>query len=151
MIDWNRWSAGCTVVAGSDVLMTGFIDKETRATSIDTPPEFRPDKQTKDARQLALLGILLQALHVLFGVTAIIGVLVTQTRAASTDGTVYRSQLRWQFGTFCIAMAGYAIAFYIWATQQNPWFVPAVLAIVTYRLWVSTCYWIKRRALCRIL
>ena len=132
-------------------MLTSSRETESTATATDEPANSSPDKQIQAARQLALLGILLQALHVLFGVTAIIGVLVTQTRAASTDGTVYRSQLRWQFGTFWIAFSGYTIAFHSWVNQQNPWLVPAVLALVIYRLWVSISYWVNRKAISRIL
>ena len=109
------------------------------------------EAQTRDARQLVLLGILLQTLHVLFGVTAIIGVLVTQTRTRSTKGSVYQSHLHWQFVTFWIGAAGYTLGFYVWATHGNPWLVLLVLFFVFYRLVVSVIYWRAAKAMNRIV
>jgi len=103
------------------------------------------------ARQLALLGILLQALHVLFGITAIIGVLVAHTKIGSTQGTIYYSHLRWQIATFWMAFAGYAAGLYIWTSQQYPWMTLAVLAWVIYRLIISLRYWRKSAAIDRIM
>lgn len=126
MIDWSKWIAGWAMVAGSYTSATKVSESEA---------------QTRDSRQLVLLGIVLQVLHILFGVTAIIGVLVTQTRTDSTRGTVYESQLRWQFVTFWMGLAGYAMGFYVWATYGNPWLVPLILLIIMYRLVVSAVYW----------
>ena len=136
MIDWNRWNAGLAMVAGSHI----SAGKQSAAQT-----------QTRDARQLVLLGILLQALHVLFGVTAIIGVLVTQTRTHSTKGSVYQSHLHWQFVTFWIGATGYAAGFYVWVTHGNPWLVLLVLFIVLYRLVVSAIYWRAAKAMHRIV
>jgi len=97
--------------------------------------------QTRGVRQLVLLGIVLQVLHFLFGITAIIGVLVTQTRTDSARGTIYESQLRWQFVTFWMGLAGYAMGFYVWAVYGTPWLVPLTLLIVLYRLMISAIYW----------
>jgi len=94
---------------------------------------------------------LLQALHVLFGVTAIIGLLVTHSRRAITEGTVYHSQLRWQFITFWLAAAGYSIGFYLWVSHQYIWVLPAVLIFLVYRLVVGTLYWRSERTLTRWL
>lgn len=104
---------------------------------------------TKNARQLALLGMLLQFLHILFGITAIIGVIVTQTHKHNTLGSVYQSHLRWQFVTFWIALVGYASGFYLWITHSTPWLAAAVLALVNYRLIVNYLAWINRRAIDR--
>ena len=136
MIDWNRWIAGLVKVAGSQT----SADKQLPASQT----------QIRDARQLALLGILLQALHVLFGVTAIIGVLVTQTRTRSTEGSVYRSQLRWQFVTFWIGVVGYAMGFYQWATHGNSWLLVLVLLVVFYRIVVSAIYWRAAKTINRV-
>lgn len=99
------------------------------------------DKSTDAARRLALLGILLQTLHVLFGVTAIIGVLVTQMNVTATHGTVYHSQLKWQFTTFWIGLAGYAATFYLWLNHQIVWGVVVIFLVIVYRLCVSAWHW----------
>lgn len=109
------------------------------------------DATQRNARQLALLGILLQALHVLFGFTAIIGVIITQTRIDSTRETIYYSHLQWQFVTFWMALTGYTCGFYFWATQATPWIVAAVLALIIYRLAVSIRAWILQRTIDRWL
>lgn len=114
-----------------------------------TNEQDRLEAQTRQARQLVLLGIMLQALHILFGITAFIGVLVTQTRIDSTQGSVYESQLRWQFVTFWIGLAGYAIGFYVWASHGSPWLVLLVLFFLLYRLVISATYWRAAKALRR--
>lgn len=126
MIGWSKWIAGWPMVAGSYSSSTKEIASVV---------------QNRGVRQLVLLGIVLQVLHILFGITAIIGVLVTQTRTDSTQGTAYESQLRWQFFTFWIGLAGYAMGFYVWATYGTPWLVPLTLLIVLYRLVISAIYW----------
>lgn len=103
------------------------------------------------SRQLALLGILLQCLHVLFGITAIIGVLITHNKIHSTTGTVYYSQLRWQLITFWVGFFAYAVAIYLWLTQSMIWPVALVLAFVLYRLITSIVFWRQARALERPL
>lgn len=103
------------------------------------------------ARQLALLGILLQGLHVLFGITAVIGVLVAHTKLKETENTPYHSHLRWQITTFWFALGGYVIGFYLWFEQQYPYVVIAVLAWVIYRTLVNLSCWRRKVAIVRIL
>ena len=102
-------------------------------------------------RRLVLLGMLLQMLHVLFGVTAVIGMLVTQMSIKSTQGTVYYSQLKWQFITFWIGLAGYVVAFYLWLSHQFVWGFGIVFAVVTYRLWISVWHWQNRTPVTRLI
>jgi len=103
------------------------------------------------ARQLVLLGMLLQGLHILFGITAIIGVLVAHTTINRTSGTVYHSQLRWQIATFWLALAGYAGGLYLWTVKQYPYLMYAVLAWVIYRLTIGLYCWRREIAINRIL
>lgn len=107
--------------------------------------------QDRSARQLAMLGILLQGLHVLFGITAIISVLVAHAKIRSTQGTVYYSHLRWQIATFWLALTGYGVGFYIWMTHQYPWVVLAVLAWVIYRLIINIYCWRSQIAIERLV
>jgi len=135
MIDLNKWIAGLAMAAGSNA---GGSKEPALAAG------------TRDARQLVLLGIVLQALHILFGVTAIIGVLVTQTRAHVIQDSIYESHILWQFITFWIGSAGYAIGFYSWATYGNPWLVLFILLVVLYRLVISAIYWKAAKAMNRL-
>jgi uncharacterized membrane protein len=121
-------------------------------TRADAISRLSPDDRVVDrARQLALLGIVLQALHVLFGVTAIIGVLVTQTRIRSTVGTVYYSQLRWQFVTFWIALCGYAIGLYLWLNANLMSGILTTFVVVLYRILVNVWHWKRATAIQRFL
>ena len=108
------------------------------------------EKEVK-SRQLALLGILLQCLHVLFGITAVIGVLIAHNKIQSTAGTVYHSQLRWQLITFWVGLFAYALAIYFWITQSMIWPIVLVFAFVLYRLITSIIYWQRSQALKRPL
>lgn len=109
-----------------------------------------PVQLAKDnARRLTLFGMLLQILHVLFGVTALLGIIITQTHKHTTAGSVYESHLRWQFVTFWMGLAGYVPAFYLWITQSTPWLVVAVFILVAYRIIVSCNAWARHRPIDR--
>lgn len=108
------------------------------------------NQETK-ARSLALLGIILQGLHVLFGITAIIGILVAHTRLMSTQNTVYHSHIRWQIVTFWTAFAGYIAAFWLWLQHDQIWLLFAVALYVAYRLIVSLLHWQTAREIHRWL
>jgi len=109
------------------------------------------DGQIQQCRRLALLGILLQALHILFGVTAIIGMLIAHTRLDSTHGTLYYSHLKWQLVTFWLALPAYAAAAWLWLFADSHWPVLMVAAFVVYRLAVSVHYWWSEQPINRIL
>jgi len=109
------------------------------------------DDATESARQLTLLGILLQCLHVLFGVTAIIGVLIAHSKQPSTTGTVYHSQLRWQIITFWFGLLAYAVSSYLWITQSITWPAALAFAFVLYRLITSVVFWQQARPLERLI
>lgn len=107
-------------------------------------------KQYK-ARQLALLGIILQSLHFLFGITAVLGMLIAHTRINTTDNTIYRSHLIWQLVTFWAGLAAYSLAFWFWLARGQAWPIPAVAAFVIYRLLVNIQYWIAQRPIQRLI
>lgn len=85
--------------------------------------------------------MLLMGLHVLFGVTAIIGVLIAHVSQASTAGTAYHSHLRWLIVTFWVALAAYAAAFCAWSLWETPWPVFGVALWVGYRLLTTLHHW----------
>lgn len=103
-----------------------------------------------DARRLTLLGILLQSLHILFGVTALLGVLITQAQRDKAINTIYDSHLQWQFVTFWLALIGYATGFYLWAAQSNFWLVLVTALLMVYRLAVSILAWRAHRPINRV-
>jgi len=91
-------------------------------------------KRQKKAVNAGLLVYLLQALHFLFGITAVIGMLVNHTHGPRVKGTVVESHFRWQIVTFWLSAAAYALAFYYWVKSGNSWLVLAVFAVVAYRI-----------------
>ncbi|MFK7890734.1 MAG: hypothetical protein AB8B63_07945 [Granulosicoccus sp.] len=106
--------------------------------------------RTSKARSLALLGMLLQAMHAMFGITAIIGVLIAHVNLAATRETVYYSHLRWQIATFWYALAGYAAAVWLWLEYGTGWPVIIPALFVVYRLLVNLYYWRSQRQIVRI-
>ena len=107
--------------------------------------------QVLQSRRLAQLGILLQTLHVLFGITAIIGMLIAHTHLASTEGTIYHSHLKWQLTTFWGALAAYAVAVWLWLSVGILWPVVLVAGIVAYRILVNLQHWVSEQPINRML
>lgn len=87
-----------------------------------------------DERRFALLGVLLQALHVLFGVTALLGMFLTLGRLSSMTSDLWREHCRWQLTTFWVGAGLYAITLIIGFRFELWW--PFVLSAmwVTYRI-----------------
>jgi len=106
---------------------------------------------TKTARGLSLLVMLLMALHVLFGVTGLMAALIAHLRLGSTTGTRYHSQLLWLIVTFWVAVAGYIVTFVIWQKWGPFWPVLIVFAWVGYRLLVHYYHWKKHQPMTRLL
>lgn len=98
-----------------------------------------------------MLGILLQALHVLFGITAIIGMFIAHTRISGTQDTVYHSHLKWQLTTFWVAFVAYALAAALWIYTDNRWPMLVVAGFVAYRLCINVYYWRLEQPINRIL
>lgn len=103
------------------------------------------------ARQLVLLGILLQGLHVLFGITAIAGMCINHVLIAKTDNTIYRSHIRWQLITFWVCAALYFVAFLIWHHTGSLWPIFAVFWLSVYRIGVSIHHYAQVRAITQIV
>lgn len=109
------------------------------------------ESSSEKARKKSLLGILLLALHPLFGVTAIMGVLISTMSLKSTEGTPYHSHLKWQIATFWIGLAAYALGFVYWSASGQVWAIVVAFGIIAYRLSVNINYWVNSLALNRIL
>jgi len=86
------------------------------------------------AAQLGLLVYLLQLLHILFGVTAVIGMLVNHTLQHRVVGTYIESHFNWQKLTFWLLAPAYLAAFAFWSERQQSWAIFVVLAIALYRI-----------------
>ena len=87
-----------------------------------------------EERRFVLLGVLLQVLHVLFGVTAILGMFITVSRLPSMKNALWREQCRWQLTTFWVGAGLYANTLIVGFWLGLWW--PFVLAVmwVTYRI-----------------
>jgi len=101
------------------------------------------------ARQLAILGVLLQILHPLFGITAIIGMLVTHTKIQDSKGTIYHSQLRWQLVTFWTGLAAWTAALWWWLSYKNFWPILVVAGYLVYRIGTSLWYLVSKNPIRR--
>lgn len=109
------------------------------------------DVHNQRSRSLSLLGILLQSLHFLFGITAIIGMLIAHSRLASTKGTIYYSHLKWQLVTFWCAFAGYAVSAWLWVHTELHWPALVVAGFVIYRLCINAHNWYTEQSIDRLL
>jgi len=84
-----------------------------------------------DERRFILLGVLLQVLHGLFGVTAIFGMFLNVTRLPKLENDVWQDHCRWQITTFWVGALLYIVTAIIGFSQGLWW--PLVLAV----MWVS--------------
>jgi len=91
-----------------------------------------PNTQAFNAeRQFILLGVLLQALHVLFGITAIFGMYLNHNRLPTMQSDLWRSHCRWQLTTFWMGAGFYVVSAFIGLSFGHWW--PFILAA----MWVS--------------
>jgi len=101
------------------------------------------------SRSLAWLGLLLQVFGVMFGITALIGMLISATKIKETDGTIYQSHLKWQIVTFWLGAIA-AIASYVAYTKTgSTW--PMILAgmFILYRVLTTFFMLIEKQAIKR--
>ena len=91
-------------------------------------------KTFDDERRFVLLGVLLQALHILFGVTAFLGMFLNVSRLPSMNNALWRTQCRWQITTFWVGAALYTITLItgFWLDIWWPFVLSAMW--VTYRI-----------------
>ena len=103
------------------------------------------------ARKKSLLGIILLALHPLFGVTAIMGMLISAMSLKSTEGTPYHSHLKWQIATFWIGFVAYTLGFWYWSAFGQTWAIIVAFGVIAYRLSVNINHWVNSLALNRTI
>ena len=92
-------------------------------------------------RRLSLLGIILLALHPLFGITAVIGMLISSTQLKSVKDTVYHSHLKWQIATFWMGCLAYVIAFILWKYFSLTWPPAVAFILIAYRVATNIKHW----------
>ena len=90
-------------------------------------------------RKFVVLGVLLQALHVLFGVTAVLGMYLTLGRIQSMNNDLWREHCRWQLTTVWLGAVLYILALTI-GLWLGHW-LPFILAVM----------WVSYRILCSAL
>jgi uncharacterized membrane protein len=98
-----------------------------------------------------MLGIILLALHPLFGITAVIGMLISTIGLRSVEGTIYHSHLKWQISTFWIGLIAYVIAFALRRTFGLTWPIFISFGFVFYRLSTNLKHWSNNEPLTRLL
>jgi len=82
-------------------------------------------------RQFILLGVLLQLLHPLFGITAFFGLFLNITRLPTLKSEIWQDHCRWQITTFWVGTLLYAVTIIVGFYQGIWW--PFVIAA----MWVS--------------
>ena len=94
---------------------------------VDAPAAAKSPEELAGLKNIALVVYILQALSFLWGVTAIVGVIINYVKRDDARGTIYESHFAWQIRTFwwgllwavigvvlAIALVGFAILFVAW-------------------------------------
>lgn len=91
-------------------------------------------KEEKAAQSQSTLVYLLFALHILFGITALIGVIICHTKKSTTANTVYHSHRIWQLWTFWTGAIGYTAGVYYWLTMGSVNILVLTFGWIYYRI-----------------
>jgi uncharacterized membrane protein len=98
-------------------------------------------------RRLVLVIYGLYAFSWVFGVTALIGVIVAHVKRDDARGSVYESHLTWQIRTFWWGLLWTALGFLTFVLVVG-WFILAGVGIwLIYRLVKGWLYWNDRKPL----
>ena len=108
-------------------------------------------KPMDQPRRQSMLGIILLALHPLFGITAVIGMLISSTSLNTVEGTIYHSHLKWQISTFWFGLAAYIVAFSLWRSFGLTWPIVGAFVFVVYRVSTNLKHWSNTEPLTRLL
>lgn len=84
-------------------------------------------KTTQQGYQYAVLGYLLYALGIVFGITALIGVIVNHTSIKKTKHTIGYSHCRWQIVSFWVLFAGVVATVIMWPGAHGQSLIVACL------------------------
>ena len=110
------------------------MNDPTVSPQYDNPRAYNSYVYNSRVAQLGLLVYLLQLLHVLFGITAVIGMLVNHTLQHRVVGSYIESHFSWQKLTFWLLAPAYLAAFVFWSQSGQSWAIFLVLAIALYRV-----------------
>lgn len=105
-------------------------------TSNNSPDDSKAKNQTT-------LVYLLFALHILFGITGLIGVIICHTKKEVTEHTVFNSHRIWQIWTFWTGTVGYTAGFYYWITMGSINILILTFGWVYYR--IASGWWKARK------
>jgi len=86
-------------------------------------------------------------LHPLFGITAIIGMLISSMSLNKTEGTPYHSHLKWQITTFWLGLVAYAVTFWVWQSFGYFWPIVIAFVFVVYRVLININRWTHQQAI----
>jgi uncharacterized membrane protein len=94
---------------------------------VDVPGTPKSPEELAGLKNIAMVVYILQALSFLWGLTAVVGVIVNYVKREDARGTVYESHFEWQIRTFwwgllwavigivlAIALVGFAVMFVAW-------------------------------------
>ncbi len=87
--------------------------------------------QSETAHRTAGLGYCLWLLGILFGVTALIGVIINHKKLASVRGTHAHSHLLWQIVSFWTVFAGVVLSVIFW-----PGTFAQTIAVISFFIWI---------------
>ena len=110
-------------------------------------------KKVREAklRSLAWLGLLLQVFGVMFGITALIGMLISSTKLKEAKGSIYESHLVWQIVTFWLGVIVALGSYTIYVKNGATW--PMIVAglFIIYRTLTSLFLLIEAKPIKRWL
>lgn len=87
----------------------------------------------QSAHRLAVLGYLLYFLGIVFGITAVFGVIVNHTHLAKTKHTIAFSHCLWQIVSFWVLFAGVVATVIMWSDANRN-----LMAFTCLIWWLST-------------
>ena len=96
-------------------------------------PAPAPLDRTQQAHRLAVLVYLLYLLGILFGVTALVGVIINHTNLPKTRDTHAYSHFVWQIASFWILCAGVAFVVILW-----PGMYGELLMYLCFLWWIAS-------------
>jgi uncharacterized membrane protein len=108
--------------------------------------EARTEEQLASLRQITLVVYILQALSVVVGITAIVGLIINYVKKEDAAGTLYESHFDWQIRTFWWGLLWSVLGFiliFAFGLGLIVWFVAGIWAI--YRVVKGWLKWNDRQ------
>lgn len=102
-----------------------ILEDDMTAESVNNKNEIETENKT-----ITLVVYALQTAAFLYGITAIIGVVINYVKREEVAGTLYESHFRWQIRTFWWSLIGFVIGAMTWYI-----FIGIIIFVITY-VWV---------------